>query len=462
MSLEKSFQSLRRKSCGACVRSKRRCDLNEPVCSRCSMRRIECVYPQRLGVIDQPSAGSSGLDPALPQTSGYGGQYPTTVAQFSSQGTLTLPAPTSLLVDDYANMHIPAYLTPPSNPFGSVPQPLSPGMFSLVQDILREQRFSSPSDLGLVSAGSRNVPNNPLLSSTGQSSSWSNDIITGSAFQPRTEYAARLMADQPATLAQNGYNCFIHHTQANSSAVLQDALAASALQAMRNPSNAAIVRAEVMRRSRLLVSAVEAARENYLPLYSMDFLPPVQALLVYQSMRLFSVGDSALVAQAERDQESLLAWTEILDNELDLFRSAPDSWETWVRKESVRRTLVYAEMVSGVYRFLRRGWDYAKQERMASLGFSVQRALWTARTANEWTIAWNNLPRLETIMARTPRDMRDATTYDVDDLGVMLRATYFGIESMERWIGEDASALERWGLRHSGRGWRPVNPNHER
>lgn len=459
MSLEKSSQSLRRKSCGACVRSKRRCDLAEPVCSRCQMRRIDCVYPQRLGVIDQASsASSSSLDTPLPQSSGYGGQYPTSVAQFSSQGTLTLPAPTSLLVDDYTNMHIPTYLAPPSDPFGSVPRPLSPGMFSLVQDILGEQRFTSPSDLGL-SAGSRS---NPLLPSAGQSSSWSNDIITGSNFQPRTEYAARLMADQPATLAQNGYNCFIHHTQANSSAVLQDALAASALQAMRNPSNAGIVRAEIMRRARLLISAVEAARENYLPLFNMDFLPPVQALLVYQSMRLFSVGDPALVAQAERDQENLLAWTEVLDNEMDLFRSAPDSWETWIRKESVRRTLVYAEMVSGVYRFLRRGWDYAKQERMASLGFSVQRALWTARTANEWTIAWNNLPRLETIMARTPRDMREATTYDVDDLGVMLRATYFGIESMERWIGEDASALERWGLRHSGRGWRPVIPSHER
>lgn len=35
----------RRKSCRACAKAKRRCDLMLPACSRCSQRRLGCEYP---------------------------------------------------------------------------------------------------------------------------------------------------------------------------------------------------------------------------------------------------------------------------------------------------------------------------------------------------------------------------------------------------------------------------------
>jgi hypothetical protein len=35
----------RRKSCRACAKAKRRCDLMLPICSRCSQRRLGCEYP---------------------------------------------------------------------------------------------------------------------------------------------------------------------------------------------------------------------------------------------------------------------------------------------------------------------------------------------------------------------------------------------------------------------------------
>lgn len=37
----------RRKSCAACVKAKRRCDMALPACLRCSQRCISCVYPSR-------------------------------------------------------------------------------------------------------------------------------------------------------------------------------------------------------------------------------------------------------------------------------------------------------------------------------------------------------------------------------------------------------------------------------
>lgn len=35
----------RRKSCMACAKAKRRCDLAFPACSRCSLRQLDCHYP---------------------------------------------------------------------------------------------------------------------------------------------------------------------------------------------------------------------------------------------------------------------------------------------------------------------------------------------------------------------------------------------------------------------------------
>lgn len=35
----------RKKSCGACIKAKRRCTLEVPACQRCSQRQLECNYP---------------------------------------------------------------------------------------------------------------------------------------------------------------------------------------------------------------------------------------------------------------------------------------------------------------------------------------------------------------------------------------------------------------------------------
>jgi len=37
-------KSIRRKACDACVRTKSKCCLTRPVCSRCQNRHLECVY----------------------------------------------------------------------------------------------------------------------------------------------------------------------------------------------------------------------------------------------------------------------------------------------------------------------------------------------------------------------------------------------------------------------------------
>lgn len=50
----------RRKSCGACIKAKRRCDLQRPFCGRCSSKNILCDYGEarsRQRSVEVPSNG---------------------------------------------------------------------------------------------------------------------------------------------------------------------------------------------------------------------------------------------------------------------------------------------------------------------------------------------------------------------------------------------------------------------
>ncbi|RYC54141.1 hypothetical protein CHU98_g12068, partial [Xylaria longipes] len=46
--IERGNPPPRRKSCAACIKAKRRCDLHQPSCLRCSQRKIDCSYPTHI------------------------------------------------------------------------------------------------------------------------------------------------------------------------------------------------------------------------------------------------------------------------------------------------------------------------------------------------------------------------------------------------------------------------------
>lgn len=68
--MERSDPPARRKSCQACKKARRRCDLARPTCQRCAQRNIHCHYPyappQRVGVsCIQPLIPVSGIEGSL-------------------------------------------------------------------------------------------------------------------------------------------------------------------------------------------------------------------------------------------------------------------------------------------------------------------------------------------------------------------------------------------------------------
>jgi hypothetical protein len=269
-------------------------------------------------------------------------------------------------------------------------------------------------------------------------------IPSSSRFQARTEYVGRRIAAQAVALAQSGQTAFIHHSQVGASAVLQDALAASSLHAMRNPANVDIIKSEIARRAALLIQAVERLRVHY-PTVELDLLPPVQALLIYQCIRLFSTMDITQQAQAERDATYLTSWATRLRQEIQPF-DTPANWVDWVRQESVRRTVLFVEVVTGAYTFLKLGWDTGERT-VDNLGFTAQAALWEARSAAEWEHAWSKFRRLELTVSTFGRDTKEAKPDDFEELGIIFRATFIGLEALEQWLGGNREALKKWGLR---------------
>ncbi|KAJ4076072.1 hypothetical protein NW760_015366 [Fusarium oxysporum] len=147
---------------------------------------------------------------------------------------------------------------------------------------------------------------------------------------------------------------------------------------------------EIARRAQLLVEATETAIYLMPPssnlTFSLDLLPAVQAMLIYQCMRLFSTGDIAQQTQAEADGKVLARWVNIQqeqtqwssNNSADGKHLDLSFWKDWVRVESTKRTLVFAEMLDGIYNYLRFGW-YQPSVRMAKLSFTGQAAIWEAR-----------------------------------------------------------------------------------
>ncbi|KAF5558618.1 hypothetical protein FNAPI_5022 [Fusarium napiforme] len=361
-------QSLRRKSCSACARSKRRCSLSLPSCRRCTAKGIECSYPT---VTPVPPPSNAMLSDSIDDDALLSLQMPSFTSSATEAYGMELDS-----VDHHAHAH----------------------------------------------------------------------AHTANDYTARAEFLAHMMSLQSTTLADKGFNVFIHSSQTLASDALRDALAGSALHAMRNPSNARFVDSEIARRASNIVAVLLAASISE-DTFDLQMLPSVQALLVYQCMRLFSPGSISQQTQAERDNFVLQIWASRLqlssERDGDLMEV---SWELWVEQEAIRRTLICTELAQGTYTYLRGNWPVGVRCNH-DLRFNAQKALWEAKSAAEWRLVCDDFahPSMPCNMIRLHKDIRDAMPGDLDDLGVLLRAVGEGLKDMNTWLRHDKEALQRWG-----------------
>ncbi|KAF5693104.1 hypothetical protein FDENT_2246 [Fusarium denticulatum] len=272
----------------------------------------------------------------------------------------------------------------------------------------------------------------------------------------RAEYEASRLIHQVKTLAESGQTSFIHYSQTGNSTALRDAFAACSLYTTRNSTNASLVASEITRRAELLIQATDTAialcpQSSELTM-SLDLLPSVQAMLMFQCMRLFS-DDNSQQEQAEQDAKSLNKWVGILQAQKSqtypINSKFGDSWEDWVRAESIQRSMIFADLIESIYTFLRFGW-YHPSPGLAELGFTGHAGIWNARSLTDWQEAGEQNAWLRLDMSKFRDNVKEVPLDALDELGIMILVSYEGFEVLTEWAGNDRTLLEKWGLTSGG------------
>ncbi|KAF5632284.1 uncharacterized protein FTJAE_7616 [Fusarium tjaetaba] len=344
---------------------------------------------------------------------------------------ITILPPLVPLIDEITGRgRIISLFTP--EPYPQTPSQPSPNLQSLYT--------SPPISTSLVPVQlSRNIP-----------------VYTNNTLKERAEYEASRIVHQVKTFAGSGQTSFIHCSQTSNSTALRDAFAACCLYTSRNSANATLVASEISQRAGLLIQATDTAIALSPPTspstMGLDLLPSVQAMLIYQCIRLFSE-DSSLQEQAEQDAKSLARWVDILQGQTQETSSSnpkPNhSWQDWVRSESIQRTLIFADLVESIYTFLKFGW-YQPSPRLAELGFTGHASIWNARSRTEWQQAREQKTWLRLEMSTFRHSVKGVSLDTLDELGIMILGSYEGFEVLKKWAGEDRKLLERWGLSPGG------------
>lgn len=444
----------RKKSCSACVQGRRRCDLQFPQCGRCLARQATCMYPW--AAVQEVQKVVQAIEPwhCAPQECQSGfleHSRPSKAPRFSAD--LLLPGGYQIdnsTIIDQARLS----LCPPlADEITSRRTTTS----SLASGVQRQLNCSPYQTAGLFTPTSqpRHDIDLPLIPSQGENGGRS--IYTGNIFQARAEYAAGRLVCQLRALAAMGQTSFIHHTQTEDYGVLRDAFAACSMSTTRNPANESLVLSEISRRAKVLIEETETAISLASPssqsVMTLDLLPYVQAMLIYQCIRLFGTGDVAQQTQAEADAESLGRWIDILqeqtqysqENSSCITQLDSSFWKDWVHAESIRRTMVFAELLDGIYAFLKTGW-YQPSARLAQMSFIGQLAMWEARSPAEWHEIKGQKPWIELKLSSFHDGIEAAFPSDLDELAIILLVSYDGIDTVRKWVGDDSGQLEKWGL----------------
>ncbi|OQE15360.1 hypothetical protein PENFLA_c032G01444 [Penicillium flavigenum] len=408
-----------RKSCLACVQSKRKCDKGLPKCQRCLAKNIDCEYNPRYPGRRRQTTGRNVEENIA---------FAEPVVEELSRGWQLQRSPvrpTAATLSPYSN---DIFFNIPTGPFNleSIPQ----------DDFLNSTVFED--------AVAQQVPNDIQRCPS--------DTTT----QARVEFTAKKLAVIPNIFSQQGQTMFIHRYlfQERSPPALQDALSACALYCLKNTENQTLVFRNLEHKRKQLISSMD-------PLISpkTDLLEALQALILYQIISLFD-GDIRLRAQAEADEPVLLMWAAQLTLRTRQFQpslspaeaqplpgSTSTDWRRWLIEESSRRTLITAFMLTGVYSFLKLDYDTVPHMRMS---FTAQAALWNSQSEISWRRAYSERERLEVRVTHWDEAIAKAKPDDLEELGVLIMVMLKGIEATGEWLGHSQNI--RYGLEEADYG----------
>ncbi|KAF2013935.1 hypothetical protein BU24DRAFT_424953 [Aaosphaeria arxii CBS 175.79] len=404
----------RHKSCVACIQTKRKCDRTWPRCQRCIARGSACHYIGRSD--EQPSRSH---DPDFDQLiSIQGSSDEQALCSWALQQCPTDPAS---LVD----------LLPDSTTFEFPNHPFNLG--------------SMPNDNDLFIHGTQDITIHQAPSNDEQ------DIMQtttpNAMIRTRADFVAKRLSSIPRTFAEQGQTMFIHRMQfqQNCHPALQDAMSACALYCMTNVANQALVFQNLDHKCHQLIASTNVELSS-----KTDLLAALQALLLYQMMRLFN-GDIRLRAHAEADGPIVALWasqlatymcnsdhSRIIESDsttISMATMEPESdWQSWLVDESIRRTVITSFLLNGLYNFLKLGSHNPVDLRIY---FTAQTALWSAQSGFSWRRARLERESLEIRVTNWHEAMAKAEPRDLEELGLLTMVLFWGLEGTQAWLGDE-------------------------
>jgi hypothetical protein len=421
-----------RKACANCVKSKRKCDLDSPICGRCLQRNLRCDYSD----VDRASIHRPGR-PSSAHASEHQ-EHITFILQdgtTTSTGSSTTPSAT---MDTSPHRLASDLTTSPPTSVDSTTAAAAAAAAALYQ----------PDELGMI--GEPETCEHLLLD---------DDLIVGGGFcHARIEFAQRALQGWLATLAARGANAFVTMRlyEEHDMPSMDAAFAAVAAYVARTPATAPLVKRLVRRNVAALKQDVAAAAETLSPVQR---LAATQAMLLYQVIRLFD-GDIRLRTDGEADEALVFEWTEALRAQV---RSVREPWERhapsgiparetierlnvwigWLVDESVRRTVLTAYALLGTYTALKYGYQRT-WGRMRNMGFTAQKALWEAGSAFAWWKLNADKKPLKAQVGTWDADMEDAEPSDIEEMGLLFLVSIKGQDYASRWLG--SVHMERLGV----------------
>lgn len=407
-----------RKACIHCVKSKRRCDLGIPQCHRCKVKALGCSYKQ-LGSNRAGLEATTRLEASNTVNSNH---EPELISASITPATESLPTPLQTSEEnELFNSTLP--------PYPSYDLDWSELMTDIDDFVVKDHL--------------------PVLDDR------EHGVIAGEIYQARVVWSVKRVKLYPCTFVREGQNAYIHRHLYGSDipAVILDAMSASALYECKNEHNQDLIFRDIDRKVFNLINQYNLSS----PLQSVsEQLAALQALIIYQILRLFD-GDLRQRANAERDDETMINWADKLKVHVQPVNSSLETnslqstsnqvvttgWRNWIFTESLRRTIIMAYSLQGIYFFLKQGWD-SSHVPLSTLSFTGQGALWWAPSEHHWRTAYTNLSHVPISFAKLNNDLDTAQPSDMEEFCILFLVLSKGIDAAATWLGPEY--LERYGL----------------
>jgi Fungal Zn(2)-Cys(6) binuclear cluster domain len=419
-----------RRSCLNCVKSKRRCDIAFPRCQRCSVKDLICDYRGSDGGATASMLMPSDGQMATPSIGLEWFAHNTQEVRDNVASPLMSRETNGMLFSDAA--------WPTANSAGLNTEIELPSLALASHSEYPENMQLGDVDGFINTSGTPWEPGDDYT-------------MTGVIYQARVKFAARQLITYPEMFYRRGQTPFIHRHlyEEHIPPVILNALSCSALYCSKNSENESLVFADVSRKAQELAESQQTFRST------LDLLASTQALLIYQIIRLLD-GDIRLRADAESSEATCISWTDQLflrtrsitatDAQSPRVAQSLDTpllWKDWVFEESCRRTILTSYMLQGVYSFLKLGCDNVSRK-INKMSFTAQKALWNAPSEYHWKEALKEKKHFPVKMNDWDASMDGTKPADLDELGVVLLATYKGMDVTCQWLGREN--LARWGL----------------